>query len=66
MRFKALINILKMKIILVSKKEIKLYNGSCTYDLLVEFSASEFKFDSKTIQLTFKDEEGDMITILSD
>lgn len=55
-----------MKIVLVNQKEIKLYNGECTYDLLVKFAAQEFQLDNSSVQLTFKDQEGDTITILAD
>jgi len=55
-----------MKIVLVHQKDIKLFNGKLDYDLLVSFATKEFALDTTTLQLTFKDEEGDSITILSD
>ena len=55
-----------MKIVLVNKQQIKLYTGKFTYELLTQFAANEFTFDLSTVQLTFKDEEGDNITIISD
>jgi hypothetical protein len=54
-----------MKIVLTYNKNIKLYNDKFTYEDLAAFVAKEFKLNPATIQMTFKDEEGDNITILS-
>ena len=55
-----------MKIVLVNKKEIKLYNGEFSYNPIVKFATQEFHLENNTIELSFKDEEGDVITITSD
>lgn len=58
--------LLQMKIVLVYQKEVKLYNDKLSFDLLAQFATKEFALDANTIQLSFKDEEGDFISMISD
>lgn len=55
-----------MSIILIYKKEIKLYNDKLNFSMMTEFAAKEFKLVFNSVSLSFKDDEGDMITIISD
>ena len=55
-----------MKIVLVYQKEVKLYNDKLNFDLLAQFATKEFSLDINTLQLSFKDEEGDIISMISD
>lgn len=54
-----------MKLVLKHNDSIKLYSLALDYDTLVHFICKEFRIRREDLELSFLDEEGDNITILS-
>ena len=55
-----------MKVLLKSKDSAKLYKGDLDMNSLTHFIASSLKLEANHYTLTYKDEEGDDISIVTD
>lgn len=54
-----------MKLVLTFKDAVKLYSDSFQYDLILGFVIREFNIKGDTVSLTFVDQDGDNITVMS-